>query len=408
MVNNVKIIIGANYGDEGKGLATNFFCRNEIEKKNKKVLNILCNGGAQRGHTVYAPYSAKDQRHVFSHFGSGSFAGAVTYCGRDFMINPIAFNREWKNLISYILCYPISPYCYIDPECRITTPFDMYTNGLIETKRGEKRHGSCGMGIFETMNRYKENAFELRAKDVFSLSDKDMKDWIRHVSAYHKKRLIEYGIYETIPHQEMCERNFLIDIKIMRSRTILKSLEELWGDFDTAVFEAGQGLALSADNEKGMPFLTPSLTTSERPVKDTWRNSKDLPPIEICYVTRSYFTRHGAGGFPSECSKKEINDKIIDATNVPNEYQKSIRYGKFEVGEFLERINRDYGKSAKILPPPSKTKLKKSLFVTHLNYTNGDLCGNCGLDDIGSSFDKLYLSSDEYGENVDVVVKMQF
>lgn len=51
---------------------------------------------------------------------------------------------------------------------------------------------------------------------------------------------------------------------------------------------------------------------------------------EICYITRSYFTRHGAGAFPTECDKNVINPNIIDETNSYNDYQQIIRYGLFK------------------------------------------------------------------------------
>ena len=48
---NVKIVIGANFGDEGKGLMTDYFSYEA--KKNKKSCVVVChNGGAQKGHTV--------------------------------------------------------------------------------------------------------------------------------------------------------------------------------------------------------------------------------------------------------------------------------------------------------------------------------------------------------------------
>jgi len=43
----VKVVIGANYGDEGKGLMTDYFVRQE-----KNPLVIRFNGGAQAGHTI--------------------------------------------------------------------------------------------------------------------------------------------------------------------------------------------------------------------------------------------------------------------------------------------------------------------------------------------------------------------
>ena len=49
----IKVIIGASYGDEGKGLATDFFGAQGKEKNG--TINVLTNGGPQRGHTVELP-----------------------------------------------------------------------------------------------------------------------------------------------------------------------------------------------------------------------------------------------------------------------------------------------------------------------------------------------------------------
>ena len=53
MEKQIKVVIGANFGDEGKGLMTDYFC-NELSA-NGSVLNIRHNGGAQAGHTVVTP-----------------------------------------------------------------------------------------------------------------------------------------------------------------------------------------------------------------------------------------------------------------------------------------------------------------------------------------------------------------
>ena len=63
----IKAIIGANFGDEGKGLAINHFSR---EGKN---LVVRHNGGAQSGHTV----ERDGKKFVFHELSSGSFNGAV-------------------------------------------------------------------------------------------------------------------------------------------------------------------------------------------------------------------------------------------------------------------------------------------------------------------------------------------
>ena len=58
-------VIGAHYGDEGKGQVTAWLCRRlKEEHPDAKVLNVLTNGGCQRGHTVHIS-GDNDFRHVF-------------------------------------------------------------------------------------------------------------------------------------------------------------------------------------------------------------------------------------------------------------------------------------------------------------------------------------------------------
>ena len=90
---NVKLIIGANYGDEGKGLATDFFGAQAAGSFG--TINVLTNGGPQRGHTVEL---ADGRRHVFKHFGAASFRGAASYFAEQFIVNPMEFMREYDDL----------------------------------------------------------------------------------------------------------------------------------------------------------------------------------------------------------------------------------------------------------------------------------------------------------------------
>ena len=103
-----------------------------------------------------------------------------------------------------------------------------------------------------------------------------------------------------------------------------------------------------------MPHLTPSNTGIKNPLELIGSREAD---IEVCYVSRTYMTRHGAGRFDTECKKSDINSEIIDLTNVPNPYQDSIRYGTLDIYDLKERIEKDLdGK-----------KFKKSIAITHCN-----------------------------------------
>jgi len=81
-MNEANVVIGANYGDEGKGAAVDRLAT----EAGAQCLVVRFNGGAQAGHTVETP---DGRRHVFSHFGAGSFAGARTFLSRFFVSNPI-------------------------------------------------------------------------------------------------------------------------------------------------------------------------------------------------------------------------------------------------------------------------------------------------------------------------------
>lgn len=272
---DIKIVVGSNWGDEGKGLMTDYFS----QKPNSIV--VCSNGGAQRGHTVTTPDGI---RHVFHHFGSGTFNHASTYLSEDFIVNPIIFKQEYNELmkLGYI------PNVYINQNCMLTTPFDMMANQIIEEDRGENKHGSCGLGIFETIKRYKAGITNVDS----------------HIREYYLKQFERENI----------------------------------------VFEAAQGLLLDQNNTEYFPHLTPSNTGIKNP-KRIIENVEwnDEINVETCYVSRTYLTRHGAGKFPSECNKRFINEYMFDKTNVPNPFQDTLRYGTLDLEELYSRCSNDIG-----------------------------------------------------------------
>ncbi|MGN0676592.1 MAG: adenylosuccinate synthetase, partial [Ruminococcus sp.] len=177
-------VIGANFGDEGKGLMTDFFC-----SQNKKSLNIRFNGGAQAGHTVVAP---DGKRHVFSHIGSGFFCGADTYLSEFFIVNPIMFLKEYF--------FPLSETkIYISENACISLPCDMMINQFAENSRGEKRHGSCGLGIYETVTRNSSDFFKIRFGD--NISGNQLREKIRYINSVYVPQRLENLGFESIPKE---------------------------------------------------------------------------------------------------------------------------------------------------------------------------------------------------------------
>lgn len=383
----VKIVIGANYGDEGKGLATRFFSINS----DKPCLNVLFNGGCQRGHTVDLK---NGKRHVFHHFGSGSFDGTDTFFDRDFILNPIVFVQELFELQSN----KVNPRCFASELCRVSTPYDAFINQIVENSRGGTRHGSCGFGIWETQKRYECSKYAKSFNELSQMTDEQLKNYLDDIRTnYLPYRLSYYGV-EKIPVEYISLINsdgliyhYISDFRVMTSCVKRTQFKEIREQYKTIVFEGAQGLALDENNKKALPYITASDTTSLVPIQRVLDLDCD---IEVCYISRSYFTRHGAGIFPSECSKEDISKDIIDITNVPNEFQGTIRYGKFESREFFARVVPDFERAKVMLP-----RIRTSLLVTHLNYTK-DISGNTKLSELQEFFDNIYKSKTKYAEDI--------
>lgn len=347
-----KIVIGSNFGDEGKGLMTDYFA-NEAKEQNKSCLIVCHNGGSQKGHTVVSPSGL---RHVFHHFGSGNFVGADTYLASEYIVNPIIFNKE----LSELKRKDIVTKCYVNKDCRLTTPFDMMINQIVEEYRGSGKHGSCGLGIFETIMRSgKPYGFSVYEFACMSSHSKwiVLEDIAQHYVPYRLKLLEVENIptkwVEILGNKDAIIENFINDFSsMMQNITIVD--DKIIDDYDYVIFEGAQGLLLDQNNTEYMPHLTPSNTGIKNPLDIIGKRECN---IEVCYVSRTYMTRHGAGRFDTECKKSDINEKIIDLTNIPNPYQDTIRYGTLDLNDLKDRIEADL----------SGRNIKKSIAITHCN-----------------------------------------
>lgn len=388
----VKVVIGANYGDEGKGLATDYFSK-QAKENGKESLNVLFNGSCQRGHTVELP---NGKRHVFHHLGSGTLQGADTYFDRNFIVNPIFFVNEYIELQKKKICY--APKVYIHSDCRLATPFDSIINQIVELSRGDNRHGSCGFGVWETQKRYENKMWNIPYGKFMFAPRWIKKHYLSLVAQkYVPERLKEYGIINipTNYQKYISDKTFidnlidryLYDLDLMHQICELATFKEIQLKYNYIIFEGAQGLMLDEDNVTEYPNVTASSTTPIIPLRLIKGYNYD---VEVCYITRSYLTRHGAGKFPQECKKEEINPAIEDKTNLYNSSQGHIRYGKLDIDEFIDRVNNSISKSKEIIPD-----IKTSVFCTHLNYVS--------VDELKPSFhlfDKKYLSNTKYADDV--------
>ncbi|MBX9692335.1 MAG: adenylosuccinate synthetase [Cyanobacteria bacterium] len=327
-------VIGANYGDEGKGLMTDYLASLAPDRS----LVVRFNGGAQAGHTVSLP---DGRRHVFSHFGAGSFAGCPTVLSRFFIVNPIAFVRERRALGRIGL----EPTVTIHGDALLTTPFDMLINRVVETKRGDAKHGSCGLGINETVTRCLHGdygVFATRTSEMLN-SGRLHSRLLRLGQEWLPVRLAEHGISLDVPdvrhftdNMERILAQFIIDSKeLLESAAITSSHPEC----ERVIFEGAQGLMLDEDRVELWPHVTRSRTGLANVM--ALLPEFQINELEVVYMTRSYLTRHGAGPLPGEYTLS-----FPDATNIPNQFQGHLRFAPLDWCVLNASIARDLENAA--------------------------------------------------------------
>lgn len=358
----VHIVIGANYGDEGKGLITDGLSSRLINE-GKRVCVVRFNGGAQAGHTVQTPEGV---RHVFHHFGAGSLAGANTHLAQRFVVHPMLFRGEREELLKVNANTEIS----IDPRAIITLPMDVMINQEIEFFRSQNRHGSCGVGFGEAVNRNESGLpkFKLSIMDLIHLDRQEVYHrWNSIVNEYVPSRLKQLGLddgcldkYAENLYEEGFER-FMEDCQYLLKNSSI-ALPCYIDGHDALILEGAQGLAL--DEEIGhFPYVTRSKTGLPWALEFLNQCSSTRIEANVWYLTRAYATRHGAGPLEAEAETMELPD-FEDQTNVHNDFQGSIRLAPLDIEALERRINKDLDRSNILL---GKVYLKTGIAVSCLD-----------------------------------------
>jgi adenylosuccinate synthase len=351
-------VIGAAFGDEGKGRIVDHLA---ASVKGSTIV-VRYNGGAQAGHTVLHP---DGRRHVFHHFGSGSFIGASTYFSRFFIANPLLFTREYSALKSK----QVTPKMYAYPFMPLSTPYDMIINRELEIWRGVERHGSCGYGVAETVERLCNSKYKLFFKDLSPLSR------IQHLLSeiivkYVPARLAKLGI--KIPTDSFSKalaskdllNEYLRNARQMYAHTA-QSDASILTKYDNIIFEGAQGLGLD-ERHRFFPHVTRS-----KPGLDNVEvicGKIGVKEIEVVYVMRAYMVRHGPGPFPTENTTLGYKDE----TNITNQWQGSLRFGYLDLDLISENIREDMKRT--------KLKLIPSIAITCLDQMNNRVKVKCGSD----------------------------
>ena len=308
-----RVVIGANFGDEGKGLVTDWLCATQ-----GAGVVVRFNGGAQAAHTVVTP---EGERHVFSHFGSGSFLGVPTFLSKFFVCNPIAFFDEARQLDAI----GVTPDVYAHPDCLVTTFADMIINQRMEDARGEGRHGSVGFGVGETVVRSSMPNLQITMSDLWNRTS--LRDRLTEICT-------KYAEFRTGAPIDKADQ--MIEAFLACCERFAESIGSAGiGQCQEPVFEGAQGLLLDQDNKEFFPHVTRSSTGLKNVLSIC--SGTEFGDLDIYYVSRTYMTRHGAGPLPGHDPAMSYHDD----TNLDHAYQGRIRFGRLDGPALVKRCTAD-------------------------------------------------------------------
>lgn len=414
-------VIGKNFGDEGKGYTCS--C---LASSLKKSLIIKHNGGGQAGHTVED--SEGKWRFIHHQIGAGAEYHVPTLFADSFMPDLFQLGKEVK---AFTELFGFRPILYSEKNARVTTVDDVLLNMGAEVARGKNRHGSCGMGIEECVQR-NAAGYGITLEEIATMTKQDLLHRLKHIrKEYTKRRAKILGIqapasskakkqsnlmnlstasnpsnssnisnpyYEMLNNETVLE-NFVEEVKENVKILTLVDADRKWLEeikhFQHLIFETGQGLLLDQDYEAYAPHLTSSKTGIHNPA--IFLAKQGLSLEEAIYVTRPYVTRHGNGPLPCEVERSELPGVGEDLTNQPNEWQGTLRYAKHESLEaFFAPVLRDRN-SVDCLEHMGETKRPKhpklSILVTQLSETGNQLY----FDEGSIPFETLQKAGEELG-----------
>lgn len=288
----VKAIVGACWGDEGKGKIT------DVLAEDSDIV-IRFQGGSNAGHTIINEYG----RFALHQLPSGVFRQNIT----NIIGNGVAFSVEnFVKEMQYIRDGGVpEPKILISERCQVLMPYHKELDGLEEARLADKAYGSTKSGIAPFYSdKYAKIGFQI--SDLFD--DKDaIYERIDHVLG------LKNVLYTQLYHREPLDRDDIYN-KLMEYREIVAPYV---ADTTTLLYNAvKEGKTILLEGQLGS-LRDPDMgiypmTTSSSPLAGFGAvGAGGIPPYaigKIYCVVKAYSSAVGAGEFVSEIFGDEAEE----------------------------------------------------------------------------------------------------
>lgn len=280
---SVRIIIGAQWGDEGKGKVVDL-----LSKEAHYVVRYQ--GGANAGHTL----KFDDKTIVLHLIPSGMFNGdSKCVIGNGVVIDPIALIEEIKEVEK--LDVDLNDRLFISSSAHVILPYHKILDQVKEKSRGKDAIGTTGRGIGPAYVskvsrvgiRMGDLLHEEMLQEKISSNLNDINNALEHI--YSEDTLKTSDMMDALRPAMDRLKSF-----ICNTTDLLHSALE---QGESVLLEGAQGSLLDVDHGT-YPYVT-----SSSPTAGGACTGSGIPPLAITHatgITKAYCTRVGNGPFPTE------------------------------------------------------------------------------------------------------------
>lgn len=277
----VDVILGLQWGDEGKGKIVDYFAPN---------YDVIARfqGGPNAGHTLYV----NGTKVVLHQIPSGVFhEGTINLIGNGVVLDPVTLVKEAAEVAR--MGVDCKKNLFVSERTHLILPTHRALDKASEISKGNEKIGSTLKGIGPAyMDKTGRNG--LRVGDLL---DKNF------TTQYIKLRLKHQRLLDSMNFQEdinAWEEEFFEALEFMRELNIVNGeyfINDKISKGSKVLAEGAQGSMLDVDFGT-FPFVTSSSTTTSGVCSGLGVAPQQIR--EVMGVSKAYCTRVGSGPFPTE------------------------------------------------------------------------------------------------------------
>jgi len=277
----VDVILGLQFGDEGKGKIVDYFA------KNYDVVARF-QGGPNAGHTLYID----GKKIVLHQIPSGIFhENKINLIGNGVVLDPVILKRECDSVAAMGIDYRKN--LFISQRTHLILPTHRAIDKASEASKGNDKIGSTLKGISPAyMDKTGRNG--LRVGDLL---DKSFITQYIRLRLKHQKLLENFSFNEDI---SAWEEEFFDALEFLKELQIVNGeyfINDKIQQGKKVLAEGAQGSMLDVDFGT-FPYVTSSNTISAGVCSGLGIAPQKIK--EVLGVTKAYCTRVGSGPFPTE------------------------------------------------------------------------------------------------------------